>query len=85
MVLADTGEDAVIFCGNCRYAANSEKAEVARPEKKETDRSKFLPLEEVYTPDVRTIEEVSEFLKVRPEDTLKPLSSARTRGRLPCW
>ncbi len=37
MVLADTGEDAVIFCTNFDYAANLEKAEVARPEKIEID------------------------------------------------
>ncbi len=38
MVMADSGEDAIAFCGACQYAANLEKAEIAKPaEKKETD------------------------------------------------
>lgn len=73
MVMADTGEDAVIFCTNFDYAANLEKAEVAKPEKQAIDKSKMLPMEEVHTPDVRTIEEVSAFLKVTPRDIVKTL------------
>lgn len=80
MVLADTGEDAVISCSNCSYAANIEKAEVARPEKKETDKSKMPPLEEVHTPDVRTIEEVSAFLNVTPKDIVKTLIFNTEKG-----
>ena len=33
MVMADTGEDALAFCSACEYAANLEKAEIAKPEK----------------------------------------------------
>ncbi|MEN6466373.1 MAG: proline--tRNA ligase, partial [Syntrophaceae bacterium] len=40
MVMADTGEDAVIFCSNCEYAANLEKAEVSKPGKIEIDKAK---------------------------------------------
>jgi prolyl-tRNA synthetase len=80
MVMADTGEDAVIFCTNFDYAANLEKAEVARPEKITIDKSKMLPMEEVHTPDVRTIEEVSEFLKVTPQDIVKTLIFNTEKG-----
>ena len=73
MVIADTGEDLLIFCTKCDYAANLEKAEVAKPEKKVADPSAFLPLETVHTPSVRTIEEVSKFLKVKPEQIVKTL------------
>jgi prolyl-tRNA synthetase len=73
MVIADTGEDMLIFCTKCDYAANLEKAEVAKPEKKAVDPSAFLPLEMVHTPNVRTIEEVSRFLKVKPERIVKTL------------
>ena len=73
MVIADSGEDAVIFCTNCDYAANLEKAEVAKPEKSSVDESTFLPSEDVHTPDVRTIEEVCSFLKVTPQDVVKTL------------
>src|SRR5512136_1652158 len=34
MVMAETGEDAVVFCSACEYAANLEKAEIARPERR---------------------------------------------------
>ena len=73
MVMADSGEDAMVFCKKCSYAANLEKAEVACPEKKEILEEDWLPVEEVRTPDVRTIEEVSAFLKVAPQDIVKTL------------
>ena len=73
MVMAESGEDAIVFCEKCSYAANLEKAEVACPEKKLIFEEDFLPLENVNTPDVRTIEEVSAFLKVNPQDIVKTL------------
>jgi len=73
MVLADTGEDALSFCSGCDYAANLEKAEIARPEQKQPDPALFRPLETIHTPDVRTIEEVSAFLNVTPQDIVKTL------------
>ncbi len=73
MVIADSGEDAVIFCTNCEYAANLEKAEVAQPEKNSVDESTLLSSEDVHTPDVRTIEEVCTFLEVTPQDVVKTL------------
>jgi len=73
MVMADSGEDAMVFCEKCSYAANLEKAEVACPERKEIFEDDWLPLEEVSTPDVRTIEEVSDFLNVSPRDIVKTL------------
>ena len=73
MVMADTGEDAVVFCNRCDYAANLEKAEIARPEKLAVDEKTFLPLTEVHTPNVRTIEEVCAFLGVTPQAVVKTL------------
>ncbi|HNQ65115.1 MAG TPA: proline--tRNA ligase [Smithella sp.] len=73
MVMADSGEDAMVFCEKCAYAANLEKAEVACPEKKIIFEDDWLPLEDVDTPDVRTIEEVSAFLKVTPQNIVKTL------------
>lgn len=80
MVMADTGEDAVIFCTKFDYAANLEKAEVARPEKVEVDKAKLLAREEVHTPEVRTIEEVSAFFKVTPRDIVKTLIFKTEKG-----
>ncbi len=73
MVIAESGEDAMAFCGKCSYAANLEKAEVACPEKKIIFEDDWLPQEEIETPNVRTIEEVSAFLKVQPRDIVKTL------------
>ncbi|MGB5217501.1 MAG: proline--tRNA ligase, partial [Smithella sp.] len=73
MVMADSGEDAMAFCEKCSYAANLEKAEVACPERKEIFEEDWSSLEEVNTPEVRTIEEVSDFLKVNPRNIVKTL------------
>jgi prolyl-tRNA synthetase len=73
LVTADSGEDAMVYCTSCKYAANLEKAEVPRPGEKPVDQKDFLPLEEVHTPDVRSIEEVCAFLKVTPQDVIKTL------------
>lgn len=73
MVMADSGEDAMVFCEKCSYAANLEKAEVACPEKKIIVEDDWLSLEEINTPNTRSIEEVSAFLKVSPQDIVKTL------------
>ncbi|KQC10230.1 MAG: proline--tRNA ligase [Smithella sp. SDB] len=73
MVMAESGEDAMVFCEKCSYAANLEKAEVACPERKEIFEDDWLTMEEINTPDVRTIEEVSTFLNVKPQDIVKTL------------
>jgi prolyl-tRNA synthetase len=72
MVMADSGEDAVCYCGGCSYAANLEKAEIARPAATKTE-GETLPAAEVHTPDVRTIEEVCGFLSVGSEAVVKTL------------
>jgi prolyl-tRNA synthetase len=71
-VMADSGEDAIAFCGACAYAANLEKAEVRKPAEIAAPAAP-LPLEEVLTPGVKTIEEVCAFLAVKPEAVVKTL------------
>jgi prolyl-tRNA synthetase len=68
MVIAESGEDEVICCPDCRYAANAEKAESV---KGSLDKGEPLPLEEVATPGMATIEEVAGFLKVPQSHTFK--------------
>lgn len=70
MVKSEVGEDDVVFCSACDYAANIEKAE-ATPEKAEVE--ELLEMEKVATPDSKGIYEVSEFLKVSPKKTVKLL------------
>lgn len=73
MVMAATGEDSLVFCSNCEYAANLEKAEIAPPEFHPARQEDMLPLERVHTPDMKTIEEVSSFLHVAPRDIVKTM------------
>jgi len=72
MVLAESGEDAVCFCNACTYAANLEKAEIARPAGPPPP-GPALPLEEAHTPGARTIEEVCVYLRVAPQEVVKTL------------
>jgi len=70
MVLADTGEDDVVFCDACDYAANREKAtsKVAPPERRDTPAA-----ETVATPGVSAVDEVAAFLKTTPDRLIKTL------------
>jgi prolyl-tRNA synthetase len=75
MVLAKTGEDQIINCLKCDYAANLEKAEVKwEPSKSDSSGDdKLEPIEEVETPDVKTVEEVTSFLSISAEQLVKTL------------
>jgi len=68
MVTNDSGEDEIIYCHSCGYAANVEKAQSI---KSKLEGEKPLPIGEVATPGFYTIEEVSDFLKVPQSHTLK--------------
>jgi prolyl-tRNA synthetase len=72
MVLADTGEDEIVNCTSCSYAANLEKAEV-KAGAPEPVHGPLNALEEVETPNVRTIDELSSFLSVQPDQIVKTL------------
>ena len=72
MVLADSGEDAIVSCSDCDYAANMEKAGIRSVEPAPFD-GEEKPSERVDTPAQRTIEEVTTFLKARPADLVKTL------------
>jgi len=68
MILTEDGEDEVIHCSKCGYAANAEKAQFT---KTGSNAESVLPLEEVATPATKTIEEVAGFLGVPSRQTLK--------------
>ena len=71
MALSDVGESTIIYCNKCGYAADEEKAE-SRKEEYNVGVEE-LPLEEVYTPNFKTIEEVSNFLNISSKATAKAL------------
>ena len=71
MVLADSGEAEIVYCDNCDYAANVEKA-VCIAEKAETG-GNLLPLKKIHTPGQRTIQDLTDFLKVGKDEQIKTL------------
>ncbi len=71
MVLADSGEDAIVSCNRCQYAANVEKAEIRPPSGSAA--ASGAPLKKVLTPARRTIEEVALFLETTPDRLVKTL------------
>lgn len=73
MALAETGEDIVVACGKCDYAANLEKAGVGGDPGDPPAGAELKPTEDIDTPNQRTIEEISVFLKVAPDRILKTL------------
>lgn len=74
MVIADAGEDTVLYCDDCKYSANQE---MARGKEKETQpktsKSKSSKAKKVSTPGHSSVEEVSRFLKVAPDKIVKTL------------
>ncbi len=70
MVLAATGEDVVVICQHCDYAANLEKAAAMVPEAQD---EAPLPLNKVSTPGKKTVSSVCEFLQIPTETLVKTM------------
>ncbi len=70
MVLAESGEAAIVYCPACDYSANTEKALM---DLSHVDTEEELEMEKVLTPDQQTIAEVSEFLGTDPKKSIKAL------------
>ncbi len=68
MLIANAGEDRIISCNSCDYRAN---ADVAVMQKPQVDNGEPESIEELETPDQRTIEDVANYLGVEKEQTLK--------------
>jgi len=68
MLIAETGEDEVIYCEKCNYAANADKAVSV---KRKIGPEEPLSLEEVATPGMKTIEGLANFLNIPKDHTLK--------------
>jgi len=70
-VLADSGEDAIVFSSESDYAANIEKAEALASDSKTAEGS--AEMAELATPGVRTIDDLCAFVNSSPEQCLKTL------------
>ena len=68
--LAEVGESEIAYCERCDMAATVERADVKDDP---ADSSQMLPMEEVYTPNTKTIEEVADFLGLDKKQTIKAL------------
>jgi len=85
MVESGIGDNTLILCKNCDYAANVEKAScAASPESKSSDSfisidnakaaaANTPPYEKIDTPDIKTIDELCAFLKTEPKNFIKTL------------
>lgn len=68
--LSESGEDTILICENCMYAANEEKAEFVRLEKKPLNQNQ---VEEVETVGIKSIDKLSKFFNLGKENFLKTL------------
>ena len=81
MVLADTGEDTLVICQECEYAANAEKAKVvlaessSKSESETTDGSigEIQDCIKIETPGMKKVDRVADFLKVTPQQIIKTM------------
>ncbi len=69
--LCEYGESEIAYCDNCDLAATVEKAACVDAAPQED--IEMLPLEKVYTPGTKTIDEVADFLKLDKTQTIKAL------------
>jgi prolyl-tRNA synthetase len=78
MVLAESGEAALLFCSACDYASNVEKA--ALPPAAQPEENPAQPIRKVETPGRRTVQEVVDFLGIRPQNLIKTLLYRTDQG-----
>lgn len=82
-VLADTGEDALVSCTRCDYAANMQKAEVrAQRLSGRNLKEASPPLKRVATPGKKSVAEVADFLGLAAERFIKTLVYKTDEGEL---
>ncbi|MCR5482348.1 MAG: proline--tRNA ligase [Clostridia bacterium] len=68
--LSEVGESEIAYCEKCSMAATTERAECKDDPASDEE---MLPMEEVNTPETKTIEEVADFLKLDKKKTMKAL------------
>ncbi len=74
MAPSEAGEDEIVFCPACGYAANVELAEAgADADLAPAAAGSGSDRREIHTPDQRTIDDVAEFLAVTPRELVKSL------------
>ena len=82
MVIADSGEAEIVYCNECDYAANVEKAELHVIEAPAEDQK---PVEEVKTPDCKTIADVCAYLQLPVDKSVKAVAFNSEKGLILCF
>jgi len=79
MVVSESGEDTLLLCSRCRYAANVETAQIGKgagitgPE---------APIERIATPNTHTIQGLADLLGISPKQTLKAVFYSTEQGQV---
>jgi prolyl-tRNA synthetase len=73
MVLAETGEDAIVHCASCGYAANTEKAPFVCSAQTQAQDLDAPPYSKVLTPGMHTVEKATKFLNIEAREMLKTM------------
>lgn len=73
MVLAKTGEDTLVICQSCDYAANLEKAKVVPPQAADRASVALQDCIKVATPGVKKVDTVAAFLDLDPQQVIKTM------------
>ncbi len=71
VVLVDSGENDIAYCEKCGYASNTEAA--SGKAKIFEDSGEILEKKEINTPNMKTIDQVSKFLKIKPYKLVKTM------------
>lgn len=82
MVLADSGEAEIVYCSECEYAADIEKAELHVIE---APAEEAEAMEKVLTPNCKTIEDVCAYLKLPVEKSMKAVAFQSEKGLILCF
>lgn len=78
IALSESGEDKIVQCKKCGYTAKMEMAKFSEPKKEETE--KLKEIEEVYTPNVKSIEKLCKFFNCYPAKTIKTILYETEKG-----
>ena len=70
MALSNSGEDTILICNKCKYAANVDKS---RFRKNTQELETLRETEETHTPGVKTIESLANYLRIPTSQTLKTI------------
>lgn len=82
MVIADSGEAEIVYCNECDYAANVEKAEMHVIEAPEEEAK---AVEEVKSPDCKTIADVCAYLNLPVDKSVKAVAFNSEKGLILCF